>query len=243
MIRATCFTAFGLILGAGYVVLMYHVAPNDIVGLVFWGIFLPFFFGFMGWGTSQNEEWSDLQRVAFLVLWPMMMVIATVGFWLFILILVLALPVFVVQAMLAARRFRNRMKSDGRFISLPDLRPKLEAGEGTLIEETGHKGPYRIWWTEDNLLGKGTPPSADEDFVAIFEGKDNPFNSLCLREYLDSDSGKAMLTPLPARYAQSGRLARMFPRMQIVMLVRPLLEIGDHRGRDENDRGRTPTID
>ncbi len=132
-------------------------------------------------------------------------------------------PYAAIRLAVAERRFRAAMKSKGRFIILEDLRPRLIAGEGTLIEDMGQKGPYRLWWTQDDLSTLGSPASTRADFIAIYAGKGHPFNSRCLDEYLDEDTGKALLTSIPARYSSSGKLARMFPRVKTAKVFRPFV--------------------
>ena len=129
------------------------------------------------------------------------------------------------------------MKTRNRFTTLDDLRPRLIAGEGTLIEDTGHKGPYRLWWTEDDLFALGVPASTNEEFFAILTGKEHPFNSRCLNDYLDKESGKALLTSIPPRYAVSGKLARLFPKVKVAKVIRPFA-IARKEGADThwNDR-------
>jgi hypothetical protein len=115
------------------------------------------------------------------------------------------------------------MKAKGRYATLNILRPQLNAGRGTLIEETGHKGPHRLWWTEDDLRA---PAPTKAEFMAIVNGEEcHPFNSRCLSEYLDEVVGKALLTSIPPRDITSGKLARLFPRAHIAVVVRPFSDL------------------
>jgi hypothetical protein len=119
------------------------------------------------------------------------------------------------------------MMEKGRYATLDELRPRLLAGDGTLIEETAEKGPFRIWWTEDDLLEMGSPVVTPDEFLAVlYEGSEHPFNSKCLHDYLSEDNGKALLTSLPPRYAESGRISRMFPRAKRAMVIRPYIISG-----------------
>src|SRR5262249_20729399 len=117
------------------------------------------------------------------------------------------------------RRFRKRMKARDRYLTLDRLRQRLEAGEGTLIRESGVKGPVRIWWTEDDIPAKGTLVTTDEEYFAVFRGEPHAYNLHCWQEYLAAETGKAILTSIPPRYAAWGKLARMFPKVPVVTVI------------------------
>lgn len=125
------------------------------------------------------------------------------------------------------------MKVQGRFITLDDLRPRLDTGTGTLIMQWGQKGTYRIWWTEDDLFSLGEPVSARDDFIAVFQGQEHAFNTRCQQQYLDDETGRALLTSIPPRYGRSGKLARMFPRIKVAAVVQPF---GSPREQNANDK-------
>ena len=131
-------------------------------------------------------------------------------------------PIAWAQWLIAERELRESMKSKGRFIDWSELRAKLEAGEGTLLKETGQKGPYRAWWTPDDVLAKGTLPATKEEFIGIISGKQTHlFNTKCFRDYLDPDAGKAMLTTIRPGQMRSGRLVGNYPNAKIAELIRP----------------------
>jgi hypothetical protein len=114
---------------------------------------------------------------------------------------------------------RQELKKQGRFVTLDALRPKLAAGEGTLLEETGPKGPYRIWWTEDELSPRQTDLNDPERPRRLFDGEPDEFNDRCLQEYLSRQNGRASLTAIPLTLARTGRLGEIFPKTRRVMIV------------------------
>jgi hypothetical protein len=146
----------------------------------------------------------------------------------FVLAAILPLMLFVIPivAVLALRRMlkdgrlMRSLAKKGRLMPLSQLAPRLEAGEGTLLEETGHKGVCRIWWTSDDLASIAPNIEAGERFVQLLEGNDvDGFNQLCL-DYLGESQGKAILTSIPPRHARSGKLSRRFPKAKRVTVVR-----------------------
>lgn len=127
-----------------------------------------------------------------------------VGCALLVLTSPLWLPIFFLVVFLISkvqdadeRRFIRRMKDRGRFKGWEELRPVLEAGEGTLIIEQGHKLPARVWWTaEDVLLSAPCPPPHEDELQRIFFDlrKSHAFVSWCQGRYLDEDDGIGLLT-------------------------------------------------
>ena len=221
MVRAFFFTAYGIAVGAGYVTILYLVVPpllsvGDWVGFVFWATVILFFCGLYGWGlatTPDSEDWPKWSNVKILVCLPLMPLGMLSGL-LFLgamLLLMIVAPFSCVKWLIGERRFRNQLKAKGRFISFESLRPRLEAGEGVLIQELGIKGIYHIWWTQETGLATVIPPSSEEEFAT--------FNSQMLKEYLDPNAGKAALTSIPPRYANSGKLSQLFPQMPITTLA------------------------
>jgi hypothetical protein len=67
----------------------------------------------------------------------------------------LAIPYFLVAAplqRLRERAFRSRMKARNRIMPWPDFRLAVDEARGTLIvEQYSLKGPFRWWWTPDDL--------------------------------------------------------------------------------------------
>jgi len=116
------------------------------------------------------------------------------------------------------REHQRRLSEQGRFVELADIAPKLDAGEGTLIVEFRWSAS-RIWWTPDDLLSLGTPPT-DEEWIAILHGEAfHAYNDQCVQTYLAVDGGTAVRISLPRRLTYSFKLKQRFPRMKAVQLI------------------------
>jgi hypothetical protein len=220
MVRNILFTVYGLAVGVAYTALFYFAAPRERGVVTYVGPIVLLYFGLVG-RASADETGSVIRRLGLIILIPGIPIYGMIGVGAFLLFLAISLPVSAAQGIANERRFRNRMRTSGRFLTLDSLRHRLAAGEGTLIKQTGIVDPCRLWWTEDDLLSKGAPVTTDEEFYAIMRGEAHAFNSQCCKEYLDTDTGKAFLTSIPIRYGRSGRLARLFPRMPIAEVVNP----------------------
>lgn len=135
-------------------------------------------------------------------------------------LLIVYLPFLAVAGFIRERWFRRKLRLTGRFITLRQLRPRLNAGEGTLIEEWGPKGPYHIWWTDENIMARGTPPTEHECNEMIGgDGKEQTFNTLCVKDYLEPETGRALLTNMWPLFSNGNRLMRRFPGVPVVKLV------------------------
>jgi len=98
----------------------------------------------------------------------------------------------------------------------------IEAGEGTLIEESLGTGPIRIWYTQEDVLAQGQPICTDEELLGELSRKlCHVFNARCLRRYLDPDSGVALLTSIRPKQARAGRMPEELSDVQRVRLIRP----------------------
>lgn len=124
------------------------------------------------------------------------------------------------------RRFRRRMKAQGRFIAWDDLLPALSRGEGTLILQRGPRRPMRAWWTPDDVLALAPcpPPSFEEmDPLGLNPEGPHEFVAWCDWLYLDENNGSAKLT-LPTLKPPPGVIfedyfAQQFPRLTTVETV------------------------
>jgi len=168
--------------------------------------------------SKPAKQVGDWKRRALIPLMPLAVPGVLIAFAAIFLIIAVCLPFLAVKGFFRQRTFVTQLKSKDRFVTLSHLRPKLEVGEGTLIEEWGVKGPYRIWWTSENVAARGTPPT-DEDFRSIMGGKDHVFNDQCVKDYLEPDTGRAILTDIKPRVSRNGGLKTLFPGVQVVMLV------------------------
>lgn len=220
--RAIAFACLGAIVGAGYgfgISSLTECSPRTTWLFVFVGSGL---LGLTGYTLSDSPDYSTVQKVILLPLVPVVFVASSVGVVFVIALFGVLYPVFAIQNLRREHRFRAQMKAAGRYITWQDLLPSLKAGQGTLLEESSGTGPYRIWYTPDDVLAKGEPISSDEELLGVFSGKIcHLFNSRCCREYLAPDDGKAFLTTIRPARVTSGRIQKRFPRIKVVRLIRP----------------------
>lgn len=220
-LRRTLFTLYGMGIGLAYVAVLQIAWQLSVILAVILGVVVVALFSYYSNRLPTAAEMSDWQLLVAIPLLPFAMLGGIVAFGIIILAMAVFWPYAVARATVVDRRFRDTMKSKGRFARLDELRPRLIAGEGTLIEDTGQKGPLRLWWTQDDLFALGSPVSTDEEFQAVLLGEGHLFNSRCLNEYLDANNGKALLTSIPVRYATSGKLARLYPSARVAKVFRP----------------------
>jgi len=218
MARTIFFTIYGMIIGAGYTALLLDLSPDHPVGIVIGGVALSAMLGFFGSTLPRDPSHSNAQLLAVVPLVPFVFCAGLIGVGAVVPILAVVLPFLAVKGFFRERKFLRQLKSRHRFVTLRRLRPRLEAGEGTLIEEWGLKGPYRIWWTGEDIRARGTPLTLD-DYRNIMQCKDNAFNAQCVQDYLEPETGRALLTNIRPRAARNGGLQRLFLGVPVVMLV------------------------
>jgi hypothetical protein len=97
------------------------------------------------------------------------------------------------------RSFKKRMNAAGRLMEWRNFEQVLHEGQGTVIVE-GHslKGPFRWWWTGENLYEICPFP-----LVTWLETTPNdecyrPLAEWCRREYTSIDRGRALLVDFPS---------------------------------------------
>jgi hypothetical protein len=113
---------------------------------------------------------------------------------------VLSIPVAFVASTVQKKReqsFKKQMKATGRAMERRDFEQVLQEGRGTVIVEShSFKGPFRWWWTVDNLYD-----ICPFSLVTWLETMPNdecyrPLAEWCRREYTNIDQGRALLVDL-----------------------------------------------
>jgi hypothetical protein len=226
ILRTTLLTLYGMVIGVTYIAVLAIAFPSSIYFTIILSIIVIAIFSFFGNQLAKTSGMSNRKILFLMPLIPFALLGGIIGFGFMFLVIGVLWPIAAIRGIQGERLFRNMMKSKARYIKLFDLEPRLIAGNGTLIEDTGQKGPYRIWWTEDDLFSFGSPASTNEEFISILKGEEHAFNSRCLVEYFGEETGKALLTNIPAHYTTSGKLAQMFPMMKVAKVIRPLLHLG-----------------
>jgi hypothetical protein len=215
--------ACGVAIAAGYTAIFWALLHDSVIGRVCAGLFAAAIAA-IAWRLAGTRDPTFRRKLLMIVLAPVALAGAMFGLIAILLIGLFLTPVMAASAirqMWKEAQLRRELSKQERLLPLSQLVPRLEAGEGTLLEETGHKGAYRVWWTSDELASIAPNIEAGERFVQLLEGNDvGGFNQLCLESYLGESQGKAILTSIPPRHARSGKLSRQFPKAKCVMVVR-----------------------
>jgi hypothetical protein len=121
----------------------------------------------------------------------------------------------------------------GRFVEWNELEQKLLSGEGTLVVEQAQKQGCRVWWTPEDVAGLSpvAPPSEEElDYLKFTPA--HPFVLWCFQQYLQPESGRAILTNPPYSYPpefidsyppgfmEADFFRSRFPHVNVVMTVK-----------------------
>jgi hypothetical protein len=216
------FTLYGIAIRLIYAIIAYFIFPLSTTLAIILSVIIFTIFGLYSIHLAKTPTFSYKQLAILMPFIPFAM-FAGIIIWVFLFFaMMVALPFLCIGAPIYNYRFQKKMIENNRYAKLSELSPRLLSGEGTLIEETGRRGPYRIWWTEDDLFSLGSPVSTKEEVLSILSGEEHEFNARCLKEYLDKETGKALLTPIPARDAKSGKLAKKYPSVKIAKIVHPL---------------------
>lgn len=136
----------------------------------------------------------------------------------------LSIPIGAMQAWKSNRRekaYREQLRQSGRYLDWRDVESRIDDGKGTLvIERFLPKGPFRQWWTEEDLIGKAPvslPHLGEEGAPEEEKGKLRDYAALC--KSLCGESGSAKLTELPSRtFFEEEALGEQHSRARILLL-------------------------
>jgi hypothetical protein len=169
------------------------------------------------------------RRVVMMLLAPLMLVVGLFGFTVFFLIVACCTPYLMLSGWWSERQFRRRMLEQGRLMQIPDFEARMAAGEGTVLEEWGPKGPLRVWWTAEDLCSQ-VPALSERDLMhALFSTKEcdgyeprRNFNRTCLEIYIGGAKGKASLVVVSGWYAKVRRFVDRYRPSKRVVVIPPL---------------------
>jgi hypothetical protein len=120
------------------------------------------------------------------------------------------------------RQTRRAIKKADRCISWHALEPLLAQGAGVLILDATLCRPGLVWWTADDLLrDDGLLVMSDDRFAHISHDQlDRRVERLLPQSrfrarYLDTVTGQALLTPLPAAFLETKKFRRAYPHMLV----------------------------
>lgn len=92
------------------------------------------------------------------------------------------------------RSFKIRMKAASRVMNYRDFEQALQEGRGTLIIESHSlKGPFRWWWTAEDVYDLCPFPLVTWFMSMPNDERYRPLAEWCRREYTNSDGGRALL--------------------------------------------------
>jgi hypothetical protein len=225
MFRKHFFAAYGGLVGLAFAAgIVNGASVTNPFAIAAWTMALVAVFSFFGWRLPRSPESPRIaQMIVLIPLAPFALLAGLLGLTLVVGVMLVPVtimwPFWRAKYAIQERRRRNALAGRGRFITVDALRPSLDAGKGTLIVDAAGKGPYRVWWTEDDLFSLGKPVSSREDCIAAFKGE-HAFNARCLAEYLDDNTGRALLTPMETRDFRGARLTRLFPQTKVATVFR-----------------------
>jgi hypothetical protein len=220
VLRKILFGIYGGMIGAAYVLAVNGLWPMHAaifaISLLLAVILMTWFAVQIATRPTSNK--TDRNRCFAVAIVPMALgSLVFVGFVVLVL-LPIWLPIIFIERCREDRRLRSEMERQGRFARADDLEAKLAAGHGTLIEAWGSNGVERIWYTDDDVRAQGSPAKDWDDlFDAWKAGHDHAFNASCRQQYLDRNSGKAVLTTISPS-SRRNPLATRYPRMAIVRM-------------------------
>ncbi len=96
------------------------------------------------------------------------------------------------------RGFAGDMKKADRLMDWQEFSQAMQSGAGTVIGEyLSTKGPFRLWWTPDDIPATSPHIWKREQHVAWMEPEFLPFFQWCYARYTNPQSGLAQLVPVP----------------------------------------------
>jgi hypothetical protein len=118
----------------------------------------------------------------------------------------------------------QNLTARGRVVAWAEAKTFIECGHGTLIGEYSTlKGPYRLWWTEDDIVAiTPYPPCRD---VLPWEHDSQEFFAWCRERYTDLEMGRASwvdLTGLPEQEMEAA-FQKLKPLGRWVCMAEPRL--------------------
>jgi hypothetical protein len=90
------------------------------------------------------------------------------------------------------------MEKSGRLMGWQEFRQAIDSGAGTVVGEyLSTKGPFRLWWTAEDIPAISPHQWQREQHVAWMEPEFLPFFEWCYARYTSPQSGVARLVAVP----------------------------------------------
>jgi hypothetical protein len=214
MNRTLRLTVYGVWIGALQAVLAHLLFRLSDWGLLIAGVVLPLCCGLAGWRVATARHRVPRPFVV-IALSPFILVFVVTLSMFFFMIIVALLPVGFVVGIRHEMKLWRHLKSRGRLLRRSELERKLDRDQGSLIVECGPKGPYRLWWTEEESAGK--PGLSLRQALQQWTADDQrPEFDSAWKSYLDRDEGKALLVPVLSARRTLTALTRSYPSARLV---------------------------
>ena len=98
------------------------------------------------------------------------------------------------------RKFAEQMRKDGRIMAWDEFESALKERRGTTISEVlGIKGPFRIWWTPEDVraISPSLCPNEGQVWTELQSAEFRPFFDWCYAQFTNPNSGRARLVQIP----------------------------------------------
>ena len=120
---------------------------------------------------------------------------------LFFILGALSIPVTFVQRLKQnrdEREFLDKMRGAARFMTWCEFKQAIKNSEGTAIGEyISTKGPFRLWWTPENIPATSPHTCDRENHLAWLEEDFRPFFEWCYAQFTNPHNGSARLVCVP----------------------------------------------
>ena len=96
------------------------------------------------------------------------------------------------------RKFAEQMREAGRLVDWQQFKQEKETDAGTAIAEyLSPKGPFRLWWTPEDVSAASPHIWKREQHYAWMEEEFRPFFEWCYARYTNPRTGLARLVAVP----------------------------------------------
>jgi hypothetical protein len=142
------------------------------------------------------------------------------------------------QQQRSERGFTEQMKKAGRIMQWQEFKQAETNGMGTAIGEyLSTKGPFRLWWTPDDIPATSPHKWKREQHVAWYEREFAPFFEWCYARYTNPQSGTGPAGSRSTRRAKSTRGPKGDHALRFHLFFPPNPEDGTNIGPDKRVTG------
>lgn len=140
------------------------------------------------------EPESDLAKLGWLLLSPFFITVLFVA-------AACSIPItwlFRLSQAQQLRRLLVQMRTRDRVLQWDEFRSLVVEKQGTVIGESlSIKGPFRLWWTPQDVPALSPHPCNADTVPPYFEPEFAPFSKWCVMHYINLEEGSAKLVDVP----------------------------------------------